>query len=320
MKKDDWKNFLMIIATLIVSIISLGTFSVFSQIIFIIIFLLICFLAFSYLNRKSNIKKIFLGLLCSVEIIILAISIFTNNGSFVNFCNRIKNFFVSSQEVSSENVIVSDIDFEPYFNDFNEKMENFEKNIKSTNENMEKLDNDLNFIANNLESINFNKNINEVEIDKIIKEIEDTCEKYSDFADVKNDIYSLELLYKIWISEEPYYYCNILEAFDRFGINVDKLDIDENTLFVWDIEILYARYNIKQEILRISSLDENAIGGIYEYNDNRVTMQKYSDTFDYGGWEIDYNDSTAKECDEKLNNLILSYYKKLIINFSEEFD
>ncbi len=56
----------------------------------------------------------------------------------------------------------------------------------------------------------------------------------------------------------------------------------------------------------------------FKYNDNRVNMAKYSDTFDYGNWRRNYAEYTAEEVDERLDDIIMAYYKKFIINFSVE--
>lgn len=87
---------------------------------------------------------------------------------------------------------------------------------------------------------------------------------------------------------------------------------------MWDVEKLYIYYNIKQENLKTSWLDENAMGGSYPYNDYKISMQKYSDTFDYGNWNATFKDYTVEKTDLLLDNYIMQYYKKFIINFSNE--
>lgn len=317
MKKEDWKNYLMIIASFIVAIISSGTFNLFVQILFIITFLIICYFAFSYLNNKSNTKKIFLIFAIVIEITILFFSIFINNGSFIDFCKRMTSFFVSSQETSNDNIIISDIDFESYFNIIDEKLEYIDQKVESATSNIEKLDYNLAFFTNNLEDFHFNNNINETEVDNIVQEIEQYYREYSNyFPDLRTDIYSLELMYKLFISNELYYYCNILRAFEKFGIDIEVFGLNTNTLFIWDIETLYITYNMQKQNLKNMYLDENAMGQSLFYNDYRVTMQKYSDTFDYGNWSRNYMDDTADAAERKLNKAIDNYYKKFIINFS----
>lgn len=300
MTKDDLKTLLIIIATLIVPILSLGIISPLIKISFVLIYSFICFLLLSKLFAdKLKTKNMIIFMATVIEILLLTISTL-NTGSISGYFERIKNFLVVSQETTSNNIVSSNIDFESYFNDLSMQISEIDKKIEY-----------------NLENVHFNQDISEVEINEIINQMEQNYEKYNDyFGDLKTDIYSIELMYKIFISEMSYYYCNILEAFERFGINNDKLGIDENILFVWDIEILYIKYNMKQKNFSNSSY-ENATGEIYSYDDYRVTMQKYSDTFDYGGWKLSYETLSAKDADIKFNNSIMNYYKKFIINFSE---
>lgn len=47
-------------------------------------------------------------------------------------------------------------------------------------------------------------------------------------------------------------------------------------------------------------------------------MNRYSDTFNYDNWQRTYTECTMKQIDKWLNNIINVYYKKLIMNFSNE--
>lgn len=319
MAKGDKKSFLMIIATLIVPILSLGIISPLNKVFFILIYIGICFLTLSKLfTNRLRIKNIIIIIASVFEVLFIVISAF-NAGSVSNYFERIKNFFNVSQETSSNNMILSDIGFESYFNNLNEQISRIDEKIENNKINIEKLDNNLNTIIDNPNNIYFTNNIDQIEIDQIVKLIDKWYNDQRDsFTDLRTDIYSLELFYKMYLSEEVYYYCNIIKAFEKFGVDVEKLELKENTLFIWDIETLFVTYNMQKKNLDNLCLDKNAMGESFDYNKYRVTMQKYSDTFDYSNWRRNYEDITAAETEEKLNNIIMMYYKKFIINFSEE--
>lgn len=318
MKKNDQKNIIIILATLITSILSLGIFNLQFQLIFIVIFIIICCLGFSYINYKSKMKKVLLILLSSVEVIILCFSII-NKGSLLGFYDHIKKFFVSPYEASSENVVALNMDFESYFNGLSSQLESIDEKMEDTKSNIEDLDNSVNIITYNLENVHYNVNIDEIEIAEISELIETEFGARSKaFPNMNTDIYAVELLYKAFISEKPYYYCNILEAFNRYGINTDKLHISENILFIWDIERLYMTYNMKNSIANELESDEIFEERIFLYNDYKVNLNKFSDTFDYGNWRRYFEKITPKQIDEALNTSIMSLYKKFVINLSTE--
>lgn len=307
MKESDKKNIIIILATLVTSILSLGIFNLLFQLIFIIIFVIICCLGFSYINNKSNIKRNFLILSCAAEVIILCFSI-SNQGSFFSFYKQITNFFVASHEKS---------DFD--FNEFGNQLKNIDEKIDDTKDNIQNIDNNLNSITYNLDKIHYNQNIDEVESADILKLIKDRFKEYSDrFPTLITDIYSIELFYKAFISESPYYYCNILDAFNNYGINTDKLGINENTLFIWDIEKLYMTYNMKTSIANELESDKIFDIKIFKYNEYKVKLNRFSDTFDYGDWQKYFTDKTPKQIDDLMNKSIMTLYKKFVINFSIE--
>ena len=234
MKENDKKNIIIILATLVTSILSLGIFNLLFQLIFIIIFIIICILGFSYINNKSKKKRNLIILSCTIEVIILCFSI-SNQGSFFSFYEQIKGFFVTSNDISSEDIIALSSDFKLYFNELDNQLRSIDAKIEDTKDNIQNIDNSVNLITYNLDKFHFNQNIDEIESADILKLIEEHNDKFSNLI---TDIYSIELFYKAYISENPYYYYNILDAFNKSGINTDKLGINENTLFIWDLEKL----------------------------------------------------------------------------------
>lgn len=319
MTKDDIKTFLMIIATLIVPILSLGIISPLIKVIFVLIYICICFLLLSKLfANKLIIKNVIVYMASGIEILFIVIATL-NAGSISNYFERIKKIFVVSQETSSNNTISSDIGFESYYNNLSEQISKIDENIENNNIYLEKLDNNLNTILDDSYSIYFADNIDQTQIDEIVKLIDEMYNDYIEsFPNLRTDAYSLELFYKMYLAEEAYYYCNIMKALEEFGVDIEKLELKENTLFMWDIETLYITYNMQKKNFENMCSDENTMGESFIYNENRVTMQRYSDTFDYGNWRRSWENYTVAEIEEKLNNIILKYYKKFIINFSEE--
>ena len=292
-----------------------GNYGLFFQLIFIIIFVIICCLGFSYINDSSKQKKRLLILSCTIEAVILCFSIISQ-GSFNRFCKQIMDFFVKSHEKSIEYVIK---DPESYFNEFSSQLKSINEKIDDTNFNIENLDNNVNLITQNLEKIQYNENIDEIESADILQLMKDRFEEHrNQFPNLITDIYSIELFYKAFISENAYYYCNILDAFNKYGINTDKFDITENTLFIWDIEKLYMTYNMKASLANELESDEIFEERFFYYNDYKVKLNRFSDTFDYGTWRRHYTNKTPKKIDEMLNKSIMVWYQKFIINFSTE--
>ena len=75
---------------------------------------------------------------------------------------------------------------------------------------------------------------------------------------------------------------------------------------------------MKNSILNELESDEIIDKKEFKYNDFRVDMNRYSDTFNYDNWQRIYTECTMKQIDKWLNNIINVYYKKLIMNFSNE--
>lgn len=198
-----------------------------------------------------------------------------------------------------------------------------DKSIEGMNGNITKMDENIYKLANNLGNPYIN-NVDENEVSIILQQIEKEYNDYNNendddyFLDLKLDPYLLEIFYKMYISEKPYYYCNIIKAFKEYGIDDEKINIDENDLLIWDIERLYATYNMKNSIINELGSDEIIDEKIFKYNDFRASVNRYSDTFDYGSWRRYFIERTAKDIDDILNTTIMNYYKKFIINFSTE--
>lgn len=155
------------------------------------------------------------------------------------------------------------------------------------------------------------------EIKAIVEQITKDCSDSPDsYPDIESDADSVEMLYKMRLSNMEYHYHNIVEAFEACGIKCKEMSIDEHTLMLWDTEILYNYYSMFQ------GMQEDAAEDIaYEdnrnlfYNDFKVSMNEYSDTFDYKGWFLPSR-NTARGVVDNLHNVIMSFYSKFATNFS----
>ena len=55
-----------------------------------------------------------------------------------------------------------------------------------------------------------------------------------------------------------------------------------------------------------------------KYNDYKITMNEYSDLFNYGNWRFFYENTSAQEIEQKFNDQIMGYYKRFHLNFTKE--
>lgn len=144
---------------------------------------------------------------------------------------------------------------------------------------------------------------NQEEIDKIIKRINEfrdwnTIKKYDEFIYLEQDLYEIELMYKLFLSEEYYKYKNIMSAFEQYGVNCKELSINEHILELWDIEILYIYYNI------YNNIEENETKS-YSFDTYKM---KEIDSFNYKGHGMIYTDDTYefiyKDLERRINKII----------------
>lgn len=297
MKRDDWNIVIPVIATLVSAILSEVISNIFIKMIFIICIVADGIIFLSYQNNKSKWKKNLIIILSVINLLIL--------------------FIIPVVKSSPMIYITHLID---YFESDSKKTENDESTI-NINSDLTEIKDRVNEISDNVEAYNFLKSKDDpeevIEITEKIKEILDGSEYYDDLTTNKQKV---QILYKMRLATSEYYYCNIIRAFEAYGIDCEEMSIDEYKLLLWDVERLYAIYNMKKSIQ--DDLDE---GVFYEkkefyYDDFRINMPRHSDTFDYGGWCEIYEDKTAEEINNYLDTYIMDYYKKFSLNFRENID
>ena len=304
MEKKDIHVLLQIYAPLIVSIVSLDIIKPSIQLIIIVIYSFINYFILSeHLKNEPNFRKfiIIMGFIAVLTLLISAINASSINRYFINK----KNAFVMNQNSTDKSLNTSNVNLASYIdkqaNEIINKFKGTDNNIKISDE--------------NTEFSHYSKD----EINEIIGLIEKHSKEEADtFSDFKNDKYLIELFYKMFLSEKVFYYSNYIEAFKEYGINIDKFDLNENTLITWDMQILFATYNMRCDNIFNFNSDDFLDEITYNYNDYKVKTQKYSDTFDYSNWGRAFKETTAKNVDYDLNNYIVMYYEKFAINFKSE--
>lgn len=153
------------------------------------------------------------------------------------------------------------------------------------------------------EIVNSISETDQAEIDEIVRTINDFREwydnkKYDEFTYFEIDSYEIELMYKLFLSEEYYKYKNVILAFEQYGVNCEELSINEYILQLWDIEILYTYYNMYNNI-------EANKNKVYQFD---VYKMKEIDTFDYNGHSMIYSNDTYefiyKDLEKRINKII----------------
>ncbi len=298
MKREDWGIVVTVIVTLISAILSEVISNVIIKMIFIICIVADCIFVLSYQNNKSKWKKNLIIILSGINLLILFIVPVIKSSPMIYITHLIDYFESDSKktEIDESTVII--------YSDLTE--------IKDR----------MNEMSDNVESYNFLKSkYDPEEVKEITEKIEKALEEYPDnFLDLETSKQKVQLLYKIRLGADEYYYCNIIRAFEAYGIDCEEMSIDEHKLLLWDVERLYAIYNMKKSIQ-----DDLAKGEFYEkkefpYDDFRMDMSKHSDIFDYEGWRITYENQTAEEVNDSLDINITNYYKKFSLNFRDNID
>lgn len=189
--------------------------------------------------------------------------------------------------------------------DLQNEYNNLEKKYLSLKDTFDNLNEDY-LLSQNSDSNNENELINETdqeEIDNIIKRINefrewDNNKRCDDFTFFEIDLYEIELMYKLFLSEEYYKYENVILAFEHYGVNCEELSINKYILELWDIEMLYTYYNIIEDI-------ENVENKAY-YFDN-YKMDKI-DTCNYNDYGMNYKNETYEfiyiDMKERINKII----------------
>ena len=151
----------------------------------------------------------------------------------------------------------------------------------------------------------------------ITQKMDEQIKGYSkSYADLQTDRKEVEIFYKMKISIEPYYYSDIIKAFEEKGIHFKELSIDENVLMRWDTQMLYANYQMQKEIKKDLNKNITYDKKLLRFEDYKITQSSYKDTLNYEGWQTNYSGSTAEEAYNQLDKTIMAYYNKFSMNLT----
>lgn len=141
-------------------------------------------------------------------------------------------------------------------------------------------------------------------------------ERSDDFPDLLTDKPQVEFFYKMLLCREAWHYENIIAAMEDCGIDCRAMGIDVYTLVNWDTDELVALYNMRKS--QEGKLAEDAKDTVkLNYGDYRANFASYRDTLDYEDYGYTFEEQSASEAMEFLDEHIMAHYKKYIMNFRE---
>lgn len=294
----------------------------------------VCLTLALYLLRQKirwQWKDIAIGVVGTITVLILVISVAV--GGSDHFWQQLGKFIMpgaekeEAQEAEAQQVIVMQ---EAQIAELNNEIKSLEEKIDALLANtqdyenlelqMDSLGQELKALSNGFSGYQFRsgmENLKEAEeiYEKILELVEANGQVI--FPDLKEDKQEVELFYKVRLVDKEYHYCNIISALEMYGVDCEKMSIDEYQLALWDIETLFIHYSMYKKATELEkgvALEE----AVFEYNDYRISMSEYSDTFDYGRWRQNFANFTADEILDSLDKAMLKFYKKLNMNFNAE--
>ncbi len=314
MKKEDYRDIFSVMAGLLTAVLSVNVQNAFMKITFIICYVVGYILFLKYLKDRVKWKKYIFVVLFAADGAILAIS-FVNVGSLKNYIIKLGEFFESEQEKEERADGGGSEEIAGWALETNQRIAAMNENLTAVNENISQLSDDV-------EAYQFIRSKeDQTEIDKIVQVIKDKHEETAgSFPDLKTDRREVELFYKMRLSEEAYYYCNIIKALEAYGIDCGQMSVNEYDLMLWDTEKLYARYNMKESIQQDLNKDVFYEEKYFSYNDFKINMSEHSDILNYEDWRYEIENKTAEEASQSLDRKIMNYYIKFHMNFSENID
>ena len=285
------------------------------RIIFICCFMtgIISFLIYSEHNDKK--KIIFPGICGAVALVILFTSALQEKGTINDYATHVKNFFLNEKDEQDIN--------QTYY----QTLSSINKNItnlavRADNAGVyipeiDKMNDEILKLSSDIDTYRLcEKKEDQKQIANILAEIQ----KEEDFPELMFNKKQIELFYKMRITEEPYYYINIIKAFEAYGIDCENWGIDEYTLVLWDTEHLFALYNMRKDLE--NEMEEDTFYEEWKayYNDYKAVTPEYRDNFDYMDWNYSITKKNVSEIMEKLNDRIMKCYVKLNMNFRDTIE
>lgn len=285
------------------------------RIIFICCFMagIILFLIYSEHNDKR--KIIFPGICGAAALAILFTSAWQEKGTINDYIIHVKNFFLNEENEQDINQTCYQT-----LSSINKNIANLA--VKADNAGVyipeiDKMNDEILKLSSDMDTYRLcQKKEDQKQIVNILTEIR----KEESFPELMLDKKQIELFYKMRIAEKPYYYINIIKAFEAYGIDCENMRIDEYTLALWDTERLFALYNMRKCLE--NEMDEDTFYEEWKayYNDNKAVTPEYRDNLDYMDWSYTATNMNVSEIMEKLNNRIMNCYVKLNMNFRKTIE
>ncbi|MCI9563135.1 MAG: hypothetical protein HFF63_04495 [Oscillospiraceae bacterium] len=160
------------------------------------------------------------------------------------------------------------------------------------------------------------------EVQSVLAKMEEDKEVIErSFSALKTDRDDVMMYYKMRLYGRVWRYSSMISAFEAYGIDCQGLGVDEYTLLVWDAENLYNIYSMKKELEEDWGANTFFAEKKLYFNEHKMDdMNEYSDLFDYREWYFRYENMTAQELEGTFNDLIMAYYRRLMLNFSRPAD
>ncbi len=267
-------------------------------------------------------KDIAIGVVGTITLILFFVSIVINGSDF--FLQQLQGFI--AVEAMNENTEEIDKNTNQEIEETKlDVLENKLDNISESLNEYENTEQKLGVIEEQLEQISFK--INEYQVWQNKKDYQDVEEIYNRlpdmimneeknyFPNLQTDSKEVELFYKMRFYNNEYYYCNIVEALELYGVDFDSMSITELDFLIWDIELLMAYYAMHEEAegLETYTIYEQVT---YKFDDYKVDMAEYSDTLDYGGWKQSYEEMSGAVISDNLEEIMMKIYKRINLNFN----
>ena len=143
-------------------------------------------------------------------------------------------------------------------------------------------------------------------------------EDRTDFDSLGTERDQVELFYKIKLSEGYYFYCNMIRAMEDYGIDCAGMGIDEAMLFCWDVDRLFAIYNMRKALEPRLTEAEPVERWEGDYNEYRAYVSGYGDEFDYKFWNRNFVVLTVSYIVQRQDTVVMNYFLKFNKNFGAD--
>lgn len=325
MKKDDLLNMLPILVGLLGTIVS----DLIADRVFRVLFVLAVMTGiaafFVYDGRDEKKKKGVSGMCGGVAVVILFLSLWGNGITADDFVGHLLQFIGARAEEST-----AAEDCFQQAADANRVIESMLASAGQDSGYLQRLGEIGTEVSQLSETVQkeqwWESREDQKEIDQILSVIEKGVAKTQNdnsdkllYPDPRLDIRSAQLFYKLWISKEAgaVGYYNMVKAMEGYGIDCERLEIDEYTLICWDVDRLFATYNMRKRALQELEADTLYEERYFYYRKDKAATEEYQDHFDYRDWRRYFTDRKGGEIFAFFDGDIYGYYDRFYANFGD---